>query len=181
MAVKATAKWNLKGRAADNDLVLSTIEQEIDNRRGSVRLALLEIAATVRLGKNESKIARKWLQEFIQLNPTRRDILAKLAPIYGGFAGYNFQSGATVYGMELAYSTGNVRPDVGWPIDDFHYGQFIDAKARIGFAVGNAPVYGVAGWTMGKWNEEGYVGDSSGFNAGVGLDYLVTSNVFIGA
>ena len=81
MAVKATAKWSLTSRAAVNDIVLSTIEQEISKRQGSVRLALLEIAGTVRLGRNEPELARKWLQEFVLLNPTRTDIIARLSPI----------------------------------------------------------------------------------------------------
>jgi hypothetical protein len=81
MAVKATAKWSLTGSAARHDIVLSTVEGEIGNRQDRARLALLEIAATVRLEQNETEIAGKWLREFLQINPVRSDLAAKLAPI----------------------------------------------------------------------------------------------------
>jgi hypothetical protein len=81
MAVKATAKWSLTGSAAQHDIVLSTIENEIGNRQDRARLTLLEIAASVRLEQNETEIAGKWLREFLQINPVRSDLAAKLAPI----------------------------------------------------------------------------------------------------
>ena len=48
---------------------------------------------------------------------------------FGGFAGYNFQSGNLVYGGELAVNSAEI--EVG-EISNVEYTRFVDLKARLG-------------------------------------------------
>lgn len=133
--------------------------------------------------------------------------------MYGAFAGVNFQSGAMVFGVEAAYSMGSVGyydDDVSYPsysvagvirdtMDDSsgswasefggEFTSFIDLKARLGFAAGDALIYGFSGWSFGEYEYEALFGrgpasflaiSTSGMNYGAGVDYLVTDNFFMG-
>ncbi|MFN6924835.1 MAG: outer membrane protein [Tabrizicola sp.] len=95
--------------------------------------------------------------------------------------GYNQASGPWVFGGELSYS----KVDLGElpPGDDYTFSSFLDLKARAGYAVGNALIYGALGATFTQWQEgEGNGGfDGSGVLYGLGVDYLVSPQVFIGA
>ncbi|WP_457647833.1 outer membrane protein [Profundibacter sp.] len=100
---------------------------------------------------------------------------------YGGFAGYNFQRGAMVYGGEIAYSTGdlNLTPLVG--IVPFQQTEnFLDAKARIGYAFKNVLVYGVAGGTWGEFYDNSGRAELSGFNYGAGAQMQFRNGMFVG-
>ena len=101
------------------------------------------------------------------------------SPLYGAFAGYNMQNGAMVYGVELAYSVGELSFD-GYP-DDF-INSFFDAKVRVGYAAGQALIYAVAGGTAGQYIEEEdpYFIDFTGINYGVGVDYKINDKMFAG-
>lgn len=134
--------------------------------------------------------------------------------MYGAFAGYGFQRGSIVFGVETAYSMGSVGFDSGlesfyqeeenwgahgWGLEgDYEsitdieggFTSFIDLKARAGFAAGNALIYGFAGWSLGQYEytvefyeefDESYTTATSGMNYGVGIDYLVTDSIFLGA
>ncbi|NOR61041.1 MAG: outer membrane beta-barrel protein [Rhodobacteraceae bacterium] len=62
--------------------------------------------------------------------------------LFGVFAGYNMQRGNIVFGGELDYTITPIEPiSVSTPLNDT-----IDAKARVGYALGNALVYGVVGY-----------------------------------
>ena len=115
---------------------------------------------------------------------------------YGAFAGYNFQSGSIVYGIEAAFQFS----DVGFLVEDVFvlggdlvadyqggFTNFTDLKARVGFAAGNALIYGFAGGSMGSYSTE-YVGlgdvwnvSAAGYNYGAGVNLFVTNSIFVGA
>jgi outer membrane immunogenic protein len=93
--------------------------------------------------------------------------------IYGGFAGYNYQmDSGLVLGAEVAAFTGTMQfapPDLGITL--------FDLKARVGYAAGDALIYASGGYTMASYGN----GDAgSGWNLGVGLDYMLTDNIFVG-
>ncbi|MEZ5769974.1 MAG: outer membrane beta-barrel protein [Paracoccaceae bacterium] len=95
------------------------------------------------------------------------------ATTYGGFAGYNMQSGNLVYGVEIAAQTGTIRLPPSFDLD-----YVVDAKARIGYSLGDALLYASGGYTT---TDTGLLGlTASGWNAGAGLDYAVTDKFFLG-
>lgn len=101
--------------------------------------------------------------------------------MYGAFAGYNFQRGSLVFGGELDYMFGNFEAQN--PASS-EYKSMIDLKARAGYAMGNALLYGFVGGSAGDYNTN--IGGTTnpyamGYNYGVGLDFLVTDNIFVGA
>jgi len=97
----------------------------------------------------------------------------------GAFAGYNFQSGDLIYGAEAAYVFG-ATPAMG----DAEYSSFFDVKARAGYSVGDALVYGVVGGSVGVWEDRTGPPETvstAGMNYGLGVDYQVTDTIFVGA
>lgn len=104
---------------------------------------------------------------------------------FSGFAGALVQSGTLVYGGEIAF--GNA-PDASLQ-EDQDLEIYTDIKGRIGYDLGDVLAYGVAGISFATYNETGTdMGvdfdddfDAIGFNFGVGVDYLVTDNIFVGA
>ncbi|MCK4860292.1 MAG: porin family protein [Rhodobacteraceae bacterium] len=97
--------------------------------------------------------------------------------LFGGFAGYNVDTGSMVFGGEIAFATGDLHLVTHATA---HVETIIDAKARLGLPLGDALVYGVAGGSIGH-----YVGvttdiDFAGVNYGAGIEYAVTDNIFIG-
>ena len=101
--------------------------------------------------------------------------------VFGAFAGFNIQRGSLVYGVEGAYSTGSIKYGTDYGSE---FTSFIDLKARVGMAAGNALLYGFAGGTLSEYREFGEVNDTAsptGMNYGGGIDLLVTDRVFIGA
>ncbi len=95
----------------------------------------------------------------------------------GGFAGFNFQSGQMVYGAEASYGLGSVSQtgDAAYQFTDI-----LDVKARLGVGVGDALVYGLAGWSNANWDDNGTDLAASGFSAGLGVDYQVSDGFFVG-
>lgn len=100
---------------------------------------------------------------------------------FGAFVGYNIQRNALVYSGELAYSqveTPGFGP-IGFPTETFNY--FIDAKARVGYAMNNMLAYGFAGYTSSEFEfDGGPVFSGGGLNYGVGVDMIVGTNMFVG-
>jgi outer membrane immunogenic protein len=95
--------------------------------------------------------------------------------MYGAFGGFNFQSGAWVYGAEV---------DGSWGCKD--RACLYSARGRFGYASGNALLYGTAGVA---WREVGVnwvngftgaqvkqVDTAIGFIGGVGAEYQLWSN-----
>ncbi len=102
---------------------------------------------------------------------------------YGAFAGYNFQNDLFVYGLEAAYVAGAITSAVP-TTPEVEYSSIIDVKARAGYAVGSALIYGVAGGSIAKWEDPAGIPETistTGFNYGIGVDLQVTDRVFIGA
>ena len=95
----------------------------------------------------------------------------------GLILGYNRSSGALVYGGELSYSDGDVE-EVGNP--GFLFTSFLDVKARVGYAAGNALIYGTIGATSSRWTESDESFGGRGLLYGVGVDYLVSPTIFLG-
>lgn len=95
------------------------------------------------------------------------------------FAGYLLQQGSFVYGGELAYSRGNDVSPSGFPAE--HLEEMIDLKAKAGYAMGEALVYGTLGYsrvgfywnTAGSWT-------TKGLSFGAGVDVAVTDRVTVG-
>ena len=96
----------------------------------------------------------------------------------GGFVGNNWTMGnGAVFGAEFAmYGPFAVGPSA--------YEGLTDAKVRAGFAFGDALIYGVGGYSSGSWvtpDDPGtYTYPVSGFNYGVGIDYAINDNAFVG-
>jgi outer membrane immunogenic protein len=103
---------------------------------------------------------------------------------FGVFGGYLFTSGPLAYGVEVAYTkTDYYQTDVNGPYRDYTFNHTLDLKLRGGYAVENALIYAVVGYNWAEW-EEGAPNDTyraKGPLFGLGLDYLVTDRVFLGA
>lgn len=98
----------------------------------------------------------------------------------GAFLGYNVQRGRLVYGGELGYSTVSDMTLVGAGGDD-SLDSLLDLSGRLGFSAGKALIYGAVGYSRGEMTVN--TTDSatiSGRSLGIGVDYLVTSSVFLG-
>ena len=97
----------------------------------------------------------------------------------GAFVGYNFQNGGLVYGGELAYfgfSSSDLKGDSTTKVKNA-----LDAKARLGYAFGRALVFGTVGYSTAHIDLAGNSQSFNGVSYGVGADYLVTDNIFLGA
>jgi len=95
---------------------------------------------------------------------------------YGGFLGYNYElNNGFVLGGEVAASMGALE----WDGDenDTSDASFVDLKVRAGFAVDRALIYAFGGYSIADFgNDE----NGAGFNAGGGVDFLITDNIFAG-
>ncbi|EBA11094.1 outer membrane protein [Roseobacter sp. CCS2] len=107
--------------------------------------------------------------------------------IISGFAGYQLQQGDFVIGGELSLGQANgVRfEDVDGLDTDV---RLVDVKARVGYDLGDALVYGVAGFSQSRLldiDEDDLEGldleTSTGVNYGFGVDYRVTEQFTVGA
>lgn len=96
-----------------------------------------------------------------------------------GFGGFQLQQGQTVFGGEVAIEqSGNASTEFDGDFDFFA----VDLKGRVGYALDAALVYAVAGFSSATYTDEGGNElDTTGYNLGIGVDYLVTPQVVIGA
>ncbi len=99
---------------------------------------------------------------------------------YGAFAGYNIQRDALVFGGELAYSSGETLATYNVLTQDLAE-TIIDAKARVGYALGDILLYGVAGGTWATIENSGTSVDLNGLNYGAGAQMKFGNGMFIGA
>lgn len=103
----------------------------------------------------------------------------------GGFAGFRWNAtDSVVMGVEVAMSgTLDMAPPTSEPsADPYTFNNLVDAKLSLGMPVGKALVYGFggvssAGLTGCCQDYEGAVGA----NFGLGIDYMVTDNMTVGA
>lgn len=96
---------------------------------------------------------------------------------FSGFAGVQVQSGLLVYGGELAIgSAADAEIESGEVLK-----PYTDIKGRVGYSFGDVLAYGVAGFSLVTYDENGVDFDATGFNFGAGVDYMITENMFVGA
>lgn len=99
----------------------------------------------------------------------------------GAFVGYNIQRGSLVYGGELALS--GATSSVVSETNSITHGDYLDLKGRLGYATGSFLFYGILGYSTASAQENptNILENSSGLNYGVGVDYMVSDQFFIGA
>lgn len=116
---------------------------------------------------------------------TRTDLLVTPFPIvyesegnaWGGFAGYNFQNGAMVFGGEVRMLHFQGVENAGFQFEDV-----IDVRARLGFAATeDLLLYAALGYSTASAVAGGVDVDLDGYNIGGGVEYNVTDRWFIGA
>ena len=96
----------------------------------------------------------------------------------GVFAGYNWQRSNLVYGGELNVSAGS--------LDLAGFNEKLDTRielrGRVGYAMGDALVYGFFGYGMSEFGKPGVpdAWDVDGVTYGVGVDYMITNTIFAG-
>jgi outer membrane immunogenic protein len=97
---------------------------------------------------------------------------------YGAFAGYNFQKGNLVYGIDAQYLSLGDLEDVAAEINDVW-----DLRARAGVQSGSVLFYASLGWSWVSATQtttgNGYSLD--GMNYGLGLEYQTGGAFFLGA
>ena len=99
----------------------------------------------------------------------------------GVFCGNNWQRSNLVYGGELNVTAGSLVLDDGWGRE---LGTRTELRARVGYAMGDALVYGFLGYGtseitwVGGTPPFGY--DVAGGTYGMGVDYMVTDSMFAG-
>ncbi|MEJ6509587.1 MAG: outer membrane beta-barrel protein, partial [Octadecabacter sp.] len=94
----------------------------------------------------------------------------------GVFAGYNWQRGNLVYGGELNVTEGSlVLEGYNEELD-----TTIELRGRVGYAMGDALVYGFFGYGMSEYVYSSSQHDVAGGTYGLGIDYMVTDSIFAG-
>ncbi|MBB3964905.1 MULTISPECIES: outer membrane protein [Rhizobium] len=98
-----------------------------------------------------------------------------------GFAGYNWQlDNSIVLGLEGDVSYNWNSEDVG--PNSYKFDTTGSVRARVGYALDRALLYGAAGWTGARGSVDTPVGSDSatfsGWTVGAGVDYAFTDNVF---
>ncbi|MCL6707973.1 porin family protein [Pseudomonas sp. R2.Fl] len=100
---------------------------------------------------------------------------------FGGFVGYNWAVASNVIaGVEadLSYDA-NEETYAG---DDGQTSPTGGIRARVGYAMDRALIYGAAGWTVTRFNADGAGVDESetlnGWTVGAGVDYAFTDRIF---
>jgi outer membrane immunogenic protein len=120
--------------------------------------------------------------------------------MFGGLhAGYNYQMGNVVVGLEGDFDFGKI--DGGFvdpPAAPFNPGgrgrtemdRQGSIRARLGYSFGRAMVYGTGGFAMGQlkstyWNwpgvSENFKKDLNGYTVGAGVEYAITGNISVRA
>lgn len=100
----------------------------------------------------------------------------------GGFLGYNLQRGKLVYGGELSYASvsGMVFADTSLGGNDT-VDSLLELRGRVGYSLGNALIYGSFGLTKGNYTLNTIdKPTASGTSLGLGLDYKMTEQIFVG-
>jgi opacity protein-like surface antigen len=98
--------------------------------------------------------------------------------MYGLHAGYLYDFGRFVAGAEVDMDFGDIDVNAvgGGPI-----GVTLDSVARLklkgGYDLGNALIYGTAGWATANTSPSAAVGDTDGYFYGIGATFGVTQNI----
>jgi outer membrane immunogenic protein len=108
--------------------------------------------------------------------------------VFGGHAGYNWQAGAFVGGIEIDYSAANLKDDLFDGAETSKIDALASARARAGFLLTNTLLaYGTAGigWGHSKISvtveELSFVSETNHFGwvAGGGLEWKLTPNLLL--
>jgi outer membrane immunogenic protein len=104
----------------------------------------------------------------------------------GGHAGYNFQTGQVVLGIEGDLEWANIKGNdagVGGNINELEVRWQGSVRGRVGYAFNNALLYGTGGWAFGGANSnvlnaptESVSKSISGWTAGAGLEMALAHN-----
>lgn len=97
--------------------------------------------------------------------------------VFGAFIGYKYDMQPFVLGMELAAVKGPIEE----PEPEYNFGHVVDLKASAGYSFGKLLVSGIVGYSTAKWDENGTSSTADGMSYGLGADYLITDNFFVGA
>ena len=97
----------------------------------------------------------------------------------GGFCGNNWQRNNLVYGGELNVTAGSLAQYAG---NHDELGTRTELRARVGYAMGDALVYGFLGYGTSDLTfvNTGTGYDVAGGTYGLGVDYMVTDRMFAG-
>jgi opacity protein-like surface antigen len=106
--------------------------------------------------------------------------------IFGGFAGVNhqFHDSNLVAGVELAIQSGFDSHGGDPAYGDYEVTFLADAKARLGLALDEFLPYIFGGFSAGVSDDHGYYNYDYGlwgFNYGIGVDWMLTDNISLGA
>lgn len=96
-----------------------------------------------------------------------------------GFVGYRHDMGRMVVGGELSTTFDVNMYQQAWP--NWTFNSLTDLRATLGYDMGRALVYASAGYTTSSFDAEGSEYTYDGWNAGIGIDYLLSDRVFLGA
>lgn len=102
----------------------------------------------------------------------------------GGQAGYNFQSGSLVYGLETDFQGGDLSARSDDALSRERIDWFGTARGRVGYAFGHVLLYGTGGFAYGDVRQRAnFSGDQfsggttqAGWVAGGGVEYKITPN-----
>ncbi len=105
--------------------------------------------------------------------------------LYGVFAGYRYDLGSFVVGAEIDYmvGSGDYTPIVvgAAPVtQDIDYDRLLRVGAEVGYDLGQALVYGTAGYAGLEITTGGATFDGDGFFYGIGVDYRVSQRITVG-
>lgn len=97
----------------------------------------------------------------------------------GFMIGYRHDFGNFVGGVEFASTADINMQQAGFPT--WRFLDMADLRAIAGYEFGQALVFASAGATNSRFTSGATVYNYNGWNAGVGVDYLVSDSAFIGA
>ncbi len=101
--------------------------------------------------------------------------------VAGAFVGKRWDVGSAVMGAELDISGSGLQADLLNNGDTYSMGTFVDSKVSVGVPLGKALLYGFAGLSASTVNGDGEKYSAWGTNMGVGVDYMVTDKMSVGA
>ncbi|MGP0039346.1 MAG: outer membrane protein [Rhodomicrobium sp.] len=98
----------------------------------------------------------------------------------GGQIGYNFQSGALVYGLETDFEGGDLSARSGDGLSKESVDWFGTVRGRVGYAFGHVLLYGIGGFAYGDVHQKAFdtplltsSGTQAGWVAGGGVEYKI--------
>jgi outer membrane immunogenic protein len=100
---------------------------------------------------------------------------------FGAFGGYTYARGAFAYGVELAVNNGDAyESNSSGSYPEYNYSNTFELKGRVGYAVGDALIYGTLGYVSGEYEYSGDFYNLDGMLYGLGVDYALNERAFAG-